>query len=120
MITQLADATPVGRYRVLKDLAGFSYYDDKRKVVIENLNTNEKNEREINATLEAVQKDFSKLEKANADYSEFKKVQREMTACSFALESSKRKLLEINETKHKVKVKEGEGESTKYKEGWRD
>ena len=113
MITQLADATPVGRYRVLKDLAGFSYYDDKRKVVIENLNKNENNEREINATLETVQREFSKLEKANSDYSEYKKVQREMTACSFALESSKRKLLEINQAKHQVKVKEGEAEARK-------
>ena len=56
MITQLADATPVARYKVLKDLAGFSYYDDKRKVVLEDLNKNEKEEQEINGILETVAK----------------------------------------------------------------
>ena len=56
MITQLSDATPVGRYRVLKDLAGISYYDDKRKIALEDLNKNEKEEREINSRLEAMQK----------------------------------------------------------------
>ena len=49
------------------------------------------------------------MEKANSDYSEFKKLQREITSCTFALESSRRNLLEINEAKEKVKVKEGIG-----------
>ena len=64
----MADATPLGRYRVLKDLAGFSYYDDKRKEVLENLNKNEKEEREINDTLNAGQK----VRDVHFDYSQFR------------------------------------------------
>ena len=61
MITQMAEATPIGRCKVLKELAGFTYYDEKRKVALADLKTNESEERDVELSLTATQKVFSRL-----------------------------------------------------------
>ena len=61
----------------------------------------------MSLTISTLSQDLSKLEKANSDYSEFKKLAREILACNFAHKSAQRRMLESTEAKEKLKIKEG-------------
>jgi hypothetical protein len=56
MVTQMADATPFARHKVLKELAGFNYYEDRKQAVLANLKDNSTQEMSLDSIMNDTEK----------------------------------------------------------------